>query len=62
MDESLLNRVADATARFNDALHATQIEETRPHLHDLADAADVLMRAVGRVLIEAKRDNRDTRA
>ena len=55
MDESLLNRVAEATERFTDAVNAAQAEESPRRLNDLADAADRLMRAAGRVLIEAKR-------
>jgi hypothetical protein len=55
MDESLLSRVAEATEQFNDAFYAAQTEETPRRLNDLADAADRLMRAAGRVLIEAKR-------
>jgi pyruvate kinase len=54
MNESLRNRVADAIERFIEALSAAENEETLENLENVADAADYLMRAVGRVLIEAK--------
>ena len=54
MDESLLNRIAEATERITEAFNAAQAEESPRRLNDLADAADRLMRAAGRVLIEAK--------
>jgi hypothetical protein len=40
---------------FNEALSAVEQDETPQNLEALAEAADRLMRAVGRVLIEAKR-------
>ena len=62
MDESLRNRVADATELFYVAFSAAQTEETPRNLNDLADACDALMRAVARVLIEAKRGVTDVNA
>jgi hypothetical protein len=53
--ESLRDRVAEEQERFNDAFSAAENGETPQNLEDLAEAADRLMRAVGRVLIEAKR-------
>lgn len=43
-------------ARFKEALSAAENNETPQNLEDVADAADRLMRAVGRVLIEVKRE------
>lgn len=51
----LHDRVAEAIERFNEALSTAEKNETPENLENLADAADRLMRAVGRVLIEAKR-------
>jgi hypothetical protein len=53
--ESLRDRVANEQERFNEAFSAAANGETPQYLEDLTDAADRLMRAVGRVLIEAKR-------
>jgi hypothetical protein len=60
MDDCLRKRVWDATMRLDAAFRAT--EETPEKLNDLADAADQLMRAAGRVLIEAKRELGDDAA
>lgn len=62
MDDSLLSRVAEATERFNNAFYAAQTEESPRRFNDLVDAADRLMRAAGRVLIEAKRQLGDADA
>jgi hypothetical protein len=58
MDESLRDRVAEATEAFHVAFSAAETEDTPQNLDDLADAADALMRAVARGLIEAKREFR----
>ena len=55
LDESLRDRVAEEVERFNEAFSAVESDETPQNLENLAHAADRLMRAVGRVLIEAKR-------
>jgi hypothetical protein len=60
--DSLRNRVAEATERFDEAFSAAETEETPRTLNDLADAADALMRAVARVLIEVKRETRQRAA
>lgn len=57
LSESLRERVAEEMGRFNEALSAAENDETPQNLEDLADAADRLMRAVGRVMIEAKRQS-----
>jgi len=54
MNESLRNRVADAVERFNEAFSAAEEDEAPHNLENLAEAADQLMRAVGRVLIEVE--------
>lgn len=55
IDEALRDRVADEMEHFNEAISAVEQDETPQNLEALAEAADRLMRAVGRVLIEAKR-------
>ena len=55
ISEDLRHRVDEELKHFNDAFAAAQQNDTPQNLEDLADAADRLMRAVGRVLIEAKR-------
>lgn len=55
IDQDLRERVAKETAIFNDALDAAMQNPASEALDKLAQAADRLMRAVGRVLIEAKR-------
>ena len=54
LSESLRERVAEEIGRFNEALSAAENHETPQNLEDLAEAANRLMRAVGRVLIEVK--------
>jgi hypothetical protein len=56
LSESQRDRVAEEIERFNEAFSAAEKEETPENLEDLADAADRLMRAVGRVLIDVKRE------
>jgi hypothetical protein len=60
IDEALRDRVAEEMERFNEALAAAEQDEIPQNLEALAEAADRLMRAVGRVLIEAKRQLGDT--
>jgi hypothetical protein len=55
ISEDLRDRVDEELKHFNEALAAVEEDETAQHLEDLAVAADRLMRAIGRVLIEAKR-------
>lgn len=55
VDQKLRERLANEIAIFNDALDAAVQSPTAKSLDALAQAADRLMRAVGRVLIEAKR-------
>ena len=55
ISEDWRKRVDEQLRHFNEALTAAQAEKTPRNLEHLADAADRLMRAVGRVLIEAKR-------
>jgi hypothetical protein len=55
LDESLRDRVAEEVERFNEAFAAVENDDTPENLENLAHAADRLMRAVGRVLIEANR-------
>jgi hypothetical protein len=62
MGESLRERVAQATEVFHVAFSAAQTEDTPRNLNELVDAADALMRAVARVLIEAKRELADVNA
>ena len=53
-------RVLRGLRSFEDALHDAQISPTGESLHRLRDAADELMRATGRVIIEIEqlRDRR----
>ena len=53
--KELRERVARETAIFNDALEAVIHDPTPEALDALSDAADRLMRAVGRVPLEAKK-------
>jgi len=55
ISEDLRHRVDEELKDFNEALAAVQEDETPHNLENLAVAADRLMRAIGRVLIEAKR-------
>lgn len=55
LTESLRGRVAEEMQHFNEAFCAAEQHDTPQNLEALADAADRLMRAVGRVLIEVKR-------
>ena len=55
IDEALRDRVAEEIEHFQEAFSAAEQDETPQNLETLAEAADRLMRAVGRVLIEAKR-------
>lgn len=55
IDEALRDRVAEEIEHFNKALSAAEKDETPENLEALAETADGLMRAVGRVLIEVKR-------
>jgi hypothetical protein len=55
ISEDLRDRVDEGLTDFSNAFAATQQDETPENLENLADAADRLMRTIGRVLIEAKR-------
>jgi hypothetical protein len=55
LDEPLRQRVADEVASFDAAFSAAIKNQTAQTLEELARAANRLMRAVARVLIEAKR-------
>jgi len=55
LNQNLRDRVAEAVECFNEAFSAAEKDDTPQNLENLADTADQLMRAVGRVLIEAKR-------
>lgn len=55
LDPSLRDRLADQIERFTDALDAAIANPTSQTLDDLRRAADRLMRATARVLIEAQR-------
>jgi hypothetical protein len=55
LNQHLRDRVAEAVECFNEAFSAAEKDDTPQNLGDLADTADRVMRAVGRVLIEAKR-------
>jgi len=55
IDEALRERVVRDMAIFNDAMDAATDDSTSEILGELEQAADRLMRAVGRVLLEAKR-------
>lgn len=61
MNDSLRSRVAEAIERFNEALSEAEKDETLYNLEKLAGAADRLMRAVGRILIETKGQLQDDR-
>ena len=52
IDDALRKRVAVEAASFDDAVRAALRNETPQSLEDLTNAADRLMRAAGRVLIE----------
>jgi len=63
MNDGLRIRVAEAAERFNEAFAAAETAGTTPrNLNDIAEAADALMRAVARVLIEVKRLGADANA
>jgi hypothetical protein len=62
IDKNLRDRVAEEIERFTQALSAAEKDETPQNLEALAEAADRLMRAVGRVLIETKRGLGDAKA
>jgi hypothetical protein len=55
VDKNLRDRVAEEIERFTQSLSAAEKDQTPQNLEALADAADRLMRAIGRVLIETKR-------
>jgi hypothetical protein len=55
IDEDVSSRVNEEIKRFNDAFAAARQDNTPENLESLAEAADRPMRAIGRVLIEAKR-------
>jgi hypothetical protein len=55
ISENLQDRVDEELKHFSEAFAAALRAETSPNLENLADAADRLMRAVGRVLIEVRR-------
>lgn len=54
ISEDLQDRVDEELKHFNEAFAAALKAETSQNLEILADAADGLMRAVGRVLIEVR--------
>ena len=56
IDDALRKRVAAEAASFDCAFMAVLGNETGRNLEELADAADRLMRAVGRVLIEIRKE------
>ena len=56
IDDALRRRVAAEAASFDDAFTVALRDETPQSLEDLANAADRLMRAAGRVLIELRRE------
>lgn len=55
LDPSVSNRVGEEIARFTEALDAAMVSPTAEALNKLEEAADHLMRATGRVLIELGR-------
>jgi hypothetical protein len=57
--ESLRKRIAEEIERFNEAFSTVEMDATPQNLGNLVTAADRLMRAVARVLIEAKRRSGD---
>jgi hypothetical protein len=57
LGESLRDRVGDEVERFNEVFSAADKDETPENLENLVDAADRLMRAVGRGLIEVEMPN-----
>jgi hypothetical protein len=61
LSESLRNRIGDEVERFDEAVSAAEKDETPANLENLVDAADRLMRAIGRVLIEVKSQMGDDR-
>lgn len=56
IDDALRDRVAAEAASFDHAFTAALRNETPRNLEELANAADRLMRAVGRVLIEIRKE------
>ena len=57
--ESLCKWIAEEIERFNEAYSTVEMGATPQNLGNLVTAADRLMRAVARVLIEAKRRSGD---
>lgn len=55
LDPSLHDRLMDQIERFTDALDAAMANPTPEALDHLRKAADQLMRAAGRVLIDVER-------
>jgi hypothetical protein len=55
LDQGLRDRVKQQIERFDKALDAAMAAPTSEALDELSEAADQLMRATGRVLIEAAR-------
>jgi hypothetical protein len=62
LSKPLRNRVADEMEQFTRALDAAAANPTHQALDVLREAADQLMRAVGRVLIEIGRPSDEDRS
>jgi hypothetical protein len=56
IDDALRERVAAEAANLDQAFNAALKNETTQSLEDLANAADRLMRAAGRILIEVRKE------
>jgi chaperonin cofactor prefoldin len=55
LDPSVSDRASAEIERFSEALEAAMVDPTTDALNELEEAADDLMRATGRVLIEVGR-------
>lgn len=55
LDPSVSDRVSGEVERFSEALEAVMVSPTAEALNKLEEAADHLMRATGRLLIELGR-------